>query len=483
MRTTLLMLALACWNMAAAQDASKNFSTEIAKARYLIEAHQKMTNTPGVQVAVMVNGTTVWSEGFGFSDIKNGRRVTPNTRFRIASVSKPVTSLVLGRMMETGRTDIDQDIRAYVPEFPEPTHPITARQLAASVSGVRHYNDGDPAHSSAHYDSVIDALEVFKRDPLSFAPGTAYQYSSYGWVLLSAAMERAANQSFFKLMEDSWQEMGMTSPSFDYPDFESPEASRFYVLARGNAREEAPVENRSYMYAGGGYLSTAEDLVRMGNQLIEDKFVSADTRRVLTSSHKLANGNSTNYGLGWETGKSRLGVPVIFHGGSMRSARSHLVIYPEQNIVFAYLSNTGDQVFFNDREAHSIAEICVIPMLEDYAQPREASLTGKWAISTTSLRDRRSSGTRELNEDENGLSSGRLSFKRSNKKGTYPAVVVHAIGSQAHIIAVSPMFIDLRVRLAEKTLSGTWLHDFNVNGVPEPDVYWRPRAIEGKNLE
>lgn len=475
MRTILFISSFLCWSSLPAQHASDQFKSEIEKASFLIEAHKEMTNVPGIQVAVMIDGELIWSESFGHSNIEEDEPVNPKTKFRIASVSKSVTSMALGKLIESNQLNIDEDIRAYVPEFPQKSFPITARELAASVAGIRHYNSSDPRYNTINYPTIIDALEVFKSDPLQFEPNTSYQYSSYGWVLLSAALESASGQSFFDLMENSWDELGMANTSFDYPDKQIHNKSTFYVLGKKDQREQAPEENRSYMYAGGGYLSTAEDLVKMGNQLIKNQYFSAETRRVLTSTHVLENGDSTYYGLGWETGQSRLGVPVIFHGGSMQSARSHLVIYPEQNVVFAYLSNTGDQVFFNDREAQSVAEIFVKKIMDRKKSDDLGALEGDWKIETTSLRGKKTIGRLSISNGQ-----GTITFRRSKKEKTFPIKVVGKHKEYIHLIAVSPMFIDFYFNLDGDQLEGIWLHDFNVKGIAEEDEYWKARSIRGE---
>lgn len=478
MRAALLLFILFSWFQPSAQTISDQFHAEIDKARFLIQQHQQMTNVPGVQVAVMVDGKLIWSEGLGFSKLEEKKKVTVETKFRIASISKSVTSMALGKLMEDGRLNIDEDIRTYVPEFPQKSSPITARQLAASVSGIRHYNANDPKYRITHYVSVVDAMEVFKNDPLDFEPNTSYQYSSYGWVLLSAAMERAANQSFFQLMEKTWSDLGMTNTSFDYPEKETENKSRFYVMGKNGQRVKAPTENRSYMYAGGGYLSTAEDLAKMGHQFITDQYVSAETRQELTKSHVLANGDSILYGLGWETGVSRLNVPVIYHSGSMQSSRSHLVIYPEQNVVFAYLSNTGDQIFFNDREAQSVAELFVNKVINNNELLAPSEIEGIWEFETTSLRDKNTSGKLSMVDGQ-----GTITYKRSKKEKTFPITVVGKHEEYLHLIAVSPMFIDFYLKPDDDQIKGIWLHDFDVKGIPEPDEYWRARGIEGEKID
>ncbi len=457
---------------------AQDYEKAIEKARLLIENHQKQTNTPGVQVALMIGDSLVWSEGFGYSNLAEKKPVKEETKFRIASVSKSVTSVALGKIIDQNKIDLDKNIRDYFPAFPKKKYVITPRDLATSTSGIRHYTNKDPLYNDVHYKEVSHSLEKFENDPLLFKPGTDYHYSSYGWVLLSAVMEKAANQSFFNLMEETWEELDMTNTSFDYPDKSIDYLSHFYVHDSKHKRKIAPFDNRSYMYAGGGYLSTATDLAKMGSGLINHTILSPEMTNELFTSHKLEDGTEIHYGLGWETGQSRIGTPIIYHSGSMSSTRSHLILYPEEKLTFVYLANTGDQIFFNSREAQIIAEIFLAEKNKEIQTKKDTLLLGKWKIRTSSLRNRRSKGTLDL-KLINGMTAGTITFKRSRKKKEFPVILSEKTGSTYHLVAVSPMFIDLYITLENGTLKGEWLHDFNVKGIPEEDDYWAPNEIEG----
>jgi CubicO group peptidase (beta-lactamase class C family) len=477
--TIFLLLFLSCSFQNYAQDYQKT----IEKARFLIEQHQQQTHIPGIQVAVFIEDTMLWSEGFGFQDIEKQRPVDHHTRFRIASVSKPLTSVALAKIMQDSMIDIDQNINQYLENIPSAWQNITPRQLATSTAGIRHYTSADPEYNTTDYPDVVSALEKFKNDPLLFEPGTDYHYSSYGWVLLSAVMQKASEQSFFSLMEKTWTELGMQHTSFDYPNKRLENTSTFYIHDKKEGRVIAPPENRSFMYAGGGYLSTAEDLVRMGKALLENSYLTEEITTELFQPQLLNKGKSTHYGLGWEVGESRLNTPIVYHSGSMNTARSHLILYPDENVVFAYLSNTGDQVFFNDREAQNIAELFVEAKRKAIPQNTEPeALVGEWEISTTSLRDKKTKGKLVLQETEHGNITGHITFKRSRKTGNYPVIVTGIKNNRAHLIGVTPMFIDFYVNLDKDSFTGTWLHDFNVKGIPEDDDYWKPRAIKGQRL-
>src|SRR5256886_8841079 len=112
----------------------------VARMRALV-CERLAPRIPGVQVAVAINGTPVWSEGFGYADAARRRPVTRETQFRIGSVSKPLTAAAVALLYEQGELDLDAPIQRYVPTFSEKGDPITTRQLAGHLAGVRHYLD------------------------------------------------------------------------------------------------------------------------------------------------------------------------------------------------------------------------------------------------------------------------------------------------------------------------------------------------------
>lgn len=156
-------------------------------------------NIPGVSVAVGANDLIVWAEGFGWADLEQQVPVTQITRFRIGSVSKPLTAAAAGLLYEQGALDLDAPIQTYVPSFPGKEWPITTRQLMGHTAGIRHYRNDTEGYSAAHFETVTDALSMFANDPLLFEPGSRYSYSSFGFNLLSAVLEGASQRSFLDL--------------------------------------------------------------------------------------------------------------------------------------------------------------------------------------------------------------------------------------------------------------------------------------------
>ena len=146
-------------------------------------------------MAVGVAGDIVWAEGFGWADLGSQIPVAPGTSFRIGHVSKALTSAAVGLLLENGRLHLDDVIQMHVPAFPKKQWPVTLRQLMGHVAGVRHYEGEGDYMPSAHCKRASEGLQPFADDPLRFEPESQYSYSTFGWILVSAAVEAAANES------------------------------------------------------------------------------------------------------------------------------------------------------------------------------------------------------------------------------------------------------------------------------------------------
>jgi CubicO group peptidase (beta-lactamase class C family) len=172
------------------------------RGRRIVRASIAGQNLPGLSVAVGIDGEVVWAEGFGFADLKASVPVTPNHRFRIGTASTALTSAAAGLLLENGRLKLDDEIQTYVPAFPKKQWPVTLRELMGHTAGViPSGGEGGPLFAR-HCERPVEALRYFADSALLFQPGTQYGYSSYGWILVSAAMEAAADQPFLTFMRD-----------------------------------------------------------------------------------------------------------------------------------------------------------------------------------------------------------------------------------------------------------------------------------------
>ncbi len=307
-----------------------------------VDSLMQRENIPGLSVAVLAGGKLVWAEGFGYADLEQRVRVTPETKMRIGSVAKPITSVGMALLVENNQLDIDAPIQAYVPDFPEKRYAITTRQLAGHLAGIRHYW-GDEFLSDRYYPTVEEGLEIFEDDHLIYPPGQQYSYSSYGWNLISAVMEGASGEAFVPYMQRHiFALLGMEHTQPEYMDSLIYNRTRYYIKDQSGRILNAPYVDNSYKWAGGGFVATAIDVVRFGHQVLSGDLLSADTRVLLFTSQKTNDGLETGYGMGWSTNVDKQGRRIIGHSGGSVGGTTQFIMYPDEGIIVCLISNLSN---------------------------------------------------------------------------------------------------------------------------------------------
>ena len=365
-----LLLALFCVPSLSAQTparraslpaAAPHYGDAIEQGREVVAKLMAARGLPGFSIAVARDGVVIWSEGFGLADVEQGVRVTPLTRFRLGSVSKVLTAAGVVKLVEEGKLDLDAPIQRYVPGFPAKPWPVTTRQLANHGAGIRHYLPKDfegPLKGAPHFDSVKKALTIFQDDALLFQPGTSYSYSSYGWNLVSAVVEGASGEDFLAYMQRAiFEPLGLRGVSADHVDAVIPNRTRFYARTSSGALQHAPHVDNSYKWAGGGFIATAEDLVRLASAELQPGFFKKEALDVLFApSNKMPDGK-TGVAVAWRIGTDSQGRRIFHHGGSIEGGRSMLMAYPDSKVVVAMLTNMGTD--FGEQDAQKIGALFV----------------------------------------------------------------------------------------------------------------------------
>ncbi len=310
---------------------------------------------PGISLAVAVDGKMVYSEGFGYADLEQRVPVWPTTKFRIASISKPLTAVGLMELVQAGKIDLDAPVQKYVPSFPDKGATITVRMIAGHLGGIRHYK-GDEFQIQKHYDSVLEGLKIFQDDPLVSPPGSKFNYSSYGFNLLSAVVESASGENFLSYMQNHvFTPLGLVHTTADQNTQIIEERARFYELPKDGSVHNAPYVDNSYKWAGGGFLSTAEDLVRFGSAMLQPGILNAQSLKTMLTSQKTTAGVETGYGIGWGVQKTASGELIYEHSGGAVGGTSQLIVYPESGVVVAVIANLSGAPWKRE-EIEAVAE-------------------------------------------------------------------------------------------------------------------------------
>lgn len=295
---------------------------------------------PGLSAAVSAGEAVVWAQGFGTADLEQQVPVRADTVFRIASISKPITATAVMQLVERGLVSLDDPIQRYVPGFPrKPQGEVRVRHLLTHTSGIRHYR-GNEFGLHDYFPTLDRAIAVFKDDPLEFAPGEKYLYSTYGYNLLAGVVEAVSGRSFDEyLRANVFAPAGMTATLLERPQELVRYRARQYVRgATPLTWLNAPYVDLSVKWAGGGIISTASDLLRFAIALDGGRLLRLDTQDRMYTSARLTSGAITGYGLGWMVSEEGGRLRVSHSGGAM-GGTTHLLREPKARLASVLLAN------------------------------------------------------------------------------------------------------------------------------------------------
>lgn len=326
----------------------------------------------GVMAAVIVDGKLAWSGAAGWADLEAGISLRPDHLLRIGSVSKPLTAGLVLELCESGKLDLDQSIRTYLPELGEQFGPVTLRQLGAHTGGVRHYDFSRylEANNVMYRPTLADGLADIATGPLIAPPNTGFHYSSYGFNLLGAAVERVTGQTYTEVFESAVaQPLGLRATRTDHPLRITPDRARFYTVCAANPvmtwMADGEVINtifrdNSDLYPSGGMLSNAEDLAKFACAVFESDFLLPESRGIIEQPARLGDGTRVRwnegqgegcYSFGWGVfGADDAQPEYLGHGGETNGAYALIRYFPKQRIAVAGVTNynrvSGGDNFF-----------------------------------------------------------------------------------------------------------------------------------------
>lgn len=308
---------------------------QIERVDAAMQAEMEKQNAVGLAIGVIRNGRIAYLQGYGFEDREEEISVSPKTLFRWASCSKPVTAVAAMQLVQQRRLGLEDDVRKYVPEFPEQDGTITVRQLMCHQGGIVHYSNGKVVRTRAEYDTrnpfedVINALDRFKESPLVAQPGERYSYSTHGFILLSAVVQRAGEEKFAdQVAKRIVKPCRMTTLQPDYQWVDMPHRAVGYRL-RGDKVVRSSDTDVSWKLGGGGFLSNIEDFARFGEALINGRLLSRQAYEVMWTPQTTADGKQTDAGLGFFV-EHQNGSLKVSHNGSQEKTKTRMVLYPEK---------------------------------------------------------------------------------------------------------------------------------------------------------
>ena len=353
------ILLLGCHAAALAQD-------HAAKIQEVLTLAQKYKQFNG-SALVAENGKVIYKGGFGLANMEWNIPNTPDTKFRLGSITKQFTATLTMQLVEQGKIKLDAKISDYLPDYRKDIgEKVTIHQLLTHTSGIPSYT-GQPGfveNVSRNPYKVDDFVKKYASGDLEFEPGSKYSYNNSGYFLLGAIIEHVTGKPYEQVLKENiFDPLGMKNTGYDHHDTIIPKRATGYSKTP-DGYTNAGYLDMSIPYAAGSMYSTVEDLYLWDQALYTDKLVSAQSKALMYKPFL------QDYAYGWvvqnasfkQDGKD---VPVIRHGGGINGFTTTIVRFPQEKNLIVMLDNTGTG--YLDRLSDSIAKILYN---QPYEQPK-----------------------------------------------------------------------------------------------------------------
>lgn len=326
------------------QDSPTPFDSRFQALREFVMNDIATGKVPSVSIAVAHNGEVVWAEAFGWADKENGIRAAPNTMYRLASISKPITATAVMRLVDAGLVDLDAPLEEYLGG-------ITLRYYAGTpeavtVRRVMQHRAGLPAHDQTFYLDEEPERRPFdetvrRYGNVMFQPGWSFNYANVGYMLLARVVEEVTGIAFPRYVRDSvFTPLGMEACQVYVAgdQFKVRPAESYYGI-NGQA---VPTSTSAYPGPDDVYCS-APDLLRFAMLHLKDNL--PDQKRILSDAaidemQRQDPPSNTRYGLGWGFDVDQLGLRSMHHGGQTIGVSNFMVFVPSEDVAVVILANT-----------------------------------------------------------------------------------------------------------------------------------------------
>ncbi len=331
MRLLFLCFFLCCQLFCNAQNesATKLLVQEISKG-----------NAVGLSAAYAIDGQIIWQDAKGLANEAGKIPFNTATKCRTASIAKPMTAVAIMQLMEAGKINLDDKVSQYLNAFPH--EQITVRQVLNHSSGIRAYQNKKEQNNFKNYPNLQSAAAIFLNDDLLFEPGTAFNYTSFGYTILGMLIEEISDLSFEQYLKlNVWDKVGMKNTGVEKIDVKVDGKAEIYHRNNKGKIKLVKQTDLSDRIPAGGIYSSSEDLVKFGMGILNGKLIKPETMVLMQENLGLKK-EGNGYGLGWYLyGENPKLGNVFGHNGAQLGTSSWLMLLPDQNAVVCVVSNTS----------------------------------------------------------------------------------------------------------------------------------------------
>lgn len=296
-------------------------------------------NAPGAALLVLRDGEAVVRRGYGCADLEAGARVTPQTSFRLASISKQFTAAAVLLLAEDGALRLDDPARRWLPELPASADAITVHHLLTHTSGLVDYEELMAPDATVQVRDADVLRLLAAHDRLYFAPGSDYRYSNSGYALLALVVERVSGVRYADFLRARIFEPLRMDGAVAFEDGVSTVAHRAYGYSfDGGAWRRTDQSSTSAVLGDGGIYASIDDLAKWDAALNDDRLLSDASRALAFAAHMPTGEPDVDaYGYGW-----RLHGEMLWHSGESIGFRNVIVRWPKRRLTVVVLSNRND---------------------------------------------------------------------------------------------------------------------------------------------
>ena len=307
----------------------------------LIEDRRKAMRTPAVSVAVVKDGKVVKAKGYGLATVDPPRPATEKTVYQIGSLTKQFTAVAVLMLVEEGKVGLDDPIRKHLDGLPAAWDKVTVRHLLSHTSGIFSYTSADKfTDTPRNVYAPRDLIALAADKPLNFAPGTDWDYSNTGYVLLGLLIEKASGGKPYGVFvrERIFAPLGMKDTGFNDPKAKIAGRAAGYTLKDDKVAVSEPVDP-SQPYAAGALLSTVVDLAKWDAALGSEKLLKPATWELAWTPVTVNGGEKRDYGFGWSVDTFR-DRKRVHHGGGINGFVSYMTRFPQEKLTVIVLTNS-----------------------------------------------------------------------------------------------------------------------------------------------
>ena len=296
---------------------------------------------PGYVITVDRGGEPIYQKAIGMADIEEQSQLQLNHEFRIGSITKQFTAVAILRMIEAGTICMTDPLIEFLPDYPDPLGRITLEHLLTHTSGIKSYTELEQWNHMSLDDliSISEIIDLFRDEPVDFAPGDEFRYNNSGYYLLGRIIEIVSGLPYDDyLYKDLIEPLNLMQTHYGDSEASSALRAQGYQVGEHGQYRLADSINMDNAYAAGALVSTVSDLSQWYSSVARGSVMSAKMLDRAWTPYQLADGTYTNYGYGWYLNEVD-GIRVIRHGGGINGFSTASAYLPEEDIFVAVFSN------------------------------------------------------------------------------------------------------------------------------------------------